>query len=51
MLRDALDAIPEDTPAKEARLAAMTAEENAGRSPPAYAEQSRWIGDLLPRRS
>ena len=49
LMRDALDAIPEDTPAKEARLAAMTAEENAGRSPQAYAEQSRWIGDLPPR--
>jgi len=51
MLSDALEAIPEDTPAKEARLAAMTAEEKAGRLPEAYAGQRRWIGDLPPRGS
>jgi epoxyqueuosine reductase len=39
MLKDALDAIPENTPQKEARLAAMTAAE-----PPAYQQQIRWIG-------
>ena len=50
MLRDALEAIPEDTPAKETRLAAMTAEETAGRLPETYAAQSRWIGHL-PRGS
>ena len=46
MLRDALDAIPENTPAKEARAAAMDADEKAGRLPDAYAEQRRWIGDV-----
>jgi epoxyqueuosine reductase len=46
MLRDALEAIPEDTPAKETRLAAMTAEETAGHLPETYAAQSRWIGHL-----
>ena len=49
MLRDALEAIPEDTPAKEARLAAMTVDENAGHVPETYAEQGRWIGHLPPR--
>src|SRR6202011_4853874 len=49
MLRDALDVIPEDTPAKEARAAAMEAEEQAGRLPDTYAGHSRWIG-ALPRR-
>jgi epoxyqueuosine reductase len=49
MLSDALEVIPEDTPAKEARAAAMEAEEQAGRLPDTYAGQSRWIG-TLPRR-
>ena len=43
MLKDALDAIPENTPAKEARLAAMVQSEAAGPSP-AYQKQIRWIG-------
>jgi ferredoxin len=43
MLKDALDAIPENTPQKEARLAAMVAEEAAG-PVPAYQQQIRWIG-------
>lgn len=43
MLKDALDAIPETTPQKEARLAAMAASDAAGRSP-AYQRQIRWIG-------
>jgi epoxyqueuosine reductase len=43
MLRDALDAIPENTPQKEARLAAMVASETAG-PVPAYHQQIRWIG-------
>ena len=40
MLRDALDAIPESTPQKEARLAAMQRAEPS----PAYQRQIRWIG-------
>src|SRR3954464_8312979 len=40
MLKDALDAIPETTPAKEARLAEMV----RGGPPPAYQKQIRWIG-------
>jgi hypothetical protein len=40
MLKDALDAIPENTPAKEARLEAMV---QAGPSP-AYQKQIHWIG-------
>jgi epoxyqueuosine reductase QueG len=43
MLKDALDAIPENTPQKEARLAAMVAADSAGPSP-AYQKQIRWIG-------
>ena len=51
MLNDALDKIPEDTPDKEARVAAMDAQEKAGHLPDAYAEQRRWIGDLPARGS
>lgn len=40
LLKDALDAIPENTPQKEARLAAMVAAEPSG----AYERQIRWIG-------
>jgi epoxyqueuosine reductase len=40
MLKDALDAIPETTPAKEARLAAMVSSEPSG----AYQRQIHWIG-------
>jgi epoxyqueuosine reductase len=40
MLKDALDAIPENTPAKEARLAEMARAEPS----PAYQKQIRWIG-------
>ncbi len=43
MLKDALDAIPENTPQKEARLAAMVAGESTGPLP-AYQQQIRWIG-------
>ena len=43
MLKDALDAIPENTPQKEARLAAMVAGEATGPAP-AYQQQIRWIG-------
>jgi epoxyqueuosine reductase len=43
-LKDALDAIPENTPAKEARLAAM-------REPsPAYQRQVHWVGRMNSRR-
>ena len=44
MLKDALDAIPENTPQKEARLAAMVEP-----SPP-YQRQIRWIGRMKSRR-
>ena len=42
MLRDVLDEIPENTPAKEARLKAMA---EAG-LPDAYHAQARWIGKV-----
>ena len=44
MLKDALDAIPEYSPAKEARLQAMVEAEAAGKLPPGYGERARWIG-------
>lgn len=43
MLKDALDVIPEDTPEKAARLAAMAAAESTGERGD-YAQQQRWIG-------
>jgi epoxyqueuosine reductase len=43
LLKDALDAIPENTPQKEARLAAMVAAESSG-PVPAQVTQLRWIG-------
>jgi epoxyqueuosine reductase len=43
LLRDALEDIPEATPQKEARLAAMAAAEAQG-PVPAYQRQIRWIG-------
>jgi epoxyqueuosine reductase len=46
MLQDALEAIPESTPAKEARLAAMVA---TGASP-AYQRQIHWIGRRIPAK-
>jgi epoxyqueuosine reductase QueG len=46
MLKDALDAIPEDNDSKKRRLAAMKAAEAKGELPAAYAEQKRWIGEL-----
>ncbi|HEX2567501.1 MAG TPA: hypothetical protein VHL85_11635 [Burkholderiales bacterium] len=45
MLKDALDAIAENTPQKEARLAQMAAAEAAG-AVPQYLRQQRWIGIL-----
>jgi epoxyqueuosine reductase QueG len=47
MLKDALDAIPESTPAKEARLAAMAAAEPS----PEYQRQIHWIGRMKSRRN
>ena len=44
MLSDALDAIPDSTPSKEARADAMQAEESADRMPATYAAKQRWIG-------
>lgn len=44
MLRDALDAIPEETPAKIARLTDMIATEKAGKWPETFQHQQRWIG-------
>jgi epoxyqueuosine reductase QueG len=46
MLKDALDAIPENTPAKEGRLAAMP----KGEVSAAYQRQIRWIGRMNSRR-
>jgi len=46
MLKDALDAIPENTPQKEARLAQMVASEPS----PAYERQIHWIGRRIPSR-
>lgn len=43
MLKDALEHIPEGTPEKAARLAAMSADELAGKQS-GYAQQQRWIG-------
>ena len=45
MLKDALDAIPETTPQKEARLAAMA------EPSPSYQRQVHWIGRMKSRRS
>jgi epoxyqueuosine reductase len=50
MLADALAIIPEDTPAKELRLAAMVAAEEAGDAG-SYPAQARWIGAVPPRKA
>jgi epoxyqueuosine reductase QueG len=47
MLSDALDAIPDSTPAKETRAARMADEERAGIPGDDYAAQERWIGALM----
>ena len=44
MLADALDEIPEDNDAKQARLAQMTDAENKGDMPDSMTAQARWIG-------
>ena len=49
MLKDALDAIPENTPAKEARLAAMAAADAVAPSP-AWQRQIHWIGRKIKSR-
>jgi hypothetical protein len=46
MLKDALEAIPENTPQKEARAAAMA----KGESSVAYQQRVRWIGRMNSRR-
>jgi epoxyqueuosine reductase len=46
MLKDALDAIPEDSEPKRARRAAMAQAEANGALPDAYRAQARWIGKL-----
>jgi ferredoxin len=46
MLKDAMEAAAEATPARDARLQAMVAAEAAGDLPAAYEAQRRWIGDL-----
>jgi epoxyqueuosine reductase len=46
MLKEALDTIPESTPEKEARLAAMVAAEPS----PQYQRQIHWIGRRIPAR-
>ena len=48
LLEDALEAIPEDTPAKAARLDAFRVSEKTGSMPAAFEAQRRWIGDYAP---
>jgi epoxyqueuosine reductase len=45
-LKDALDVLPENTPAKDARAAGMADAEAQGKLPEAYDQQKRWIGAL-----
>lgn len=52
MLKDALEDIPEDTPAKRMRLEKMEHAEASGNLPDSYHQQQRWIGDLpKPRKT
>ena len=44
LLQDALEHIPETTPQKESRLAAMLRAEEQGQWPESYEAQRRWIG-------
>jgi len=46
MIGDTLETMPEDSAAKQARLASMTATEKAGTLPETYEAQKRWIGTL-----
>jgi len=45
-LKDALEAIPEETPDKRQRLEAMTVAQEAQGSPAGYRAQRRWIGEI-----
>lgn len=47
MLKDALDFIPESTPAKDERLAGMLRSEETGEPVPGYQAQRRWIGERV----
>jgi epoxyqueuosine reductase QueG len=49
MLSDALDALPDSTPAKETRAAQMADDERGGRMPEAYSAAVRWIGATAPK--
>jgi ferredoxin len=49
MLSDALDAIPQSTPAKETRAARMEQDESSGRMGESHAAQQRWIGHVRER--
>ncbi len=44
MLSDALEEIPENTPAKTERLAQMARQDAASDTAGGYAAQQRWIG-------
>ena len=46
LLQDALEHIPESTPAKQARADAMAELERAGKLGQTYSAQARWIGAL-----
>ncbi len=48
LLQDALEHIPESTPEKEERAAAMAEQERGGELPETYSTQARWIGELAP---
>jgi ferredoxin len=48
MLKEALDAIPEDSEPKRQRRAAMAEREASGDLPADYRDQARWIGKLRP---
>ncbi|HKO09509.1 MAG TPA: hypothetical protein VJ487_17525 [Alphaproteobacteria bacterium] len=45
-IKEALDEVPETTPAKVSRLAAMVARERDGSLPESYGAEARWIGKL-----
>jgi epoxyqueuosine reductase QueG len=48
MLRDVVEAMPEDSEAKRARVALMVAEEAQGLFPVEYEQAQRWVGNLRP---
>jgi epoxyqueuosine reductase len=47
-LADALEEIPEATPAKTARIAEMAQAEQSGALPESYVKAARWIGKIKP---